>query len=539
VTATFDERSTSRVPAVAGAAIRATRDRLLVSFAGFELSAADAQAIARRAAGVTLYRHLNLRGAHQVRALTDELQAAAVRLGLPPLLIGADHETGQLHAMGPDATPFAGAMALGATGDPDLAERVGRAIGTELRAMGVTLVYAPDCDLATNPRNPVVGIRSFGDEPAAVGALAAATVRGLQSAGVAATVKHLPGHGEPGGDSHLGLPLIERSRDELLGRELIPFRAAIQAGARVAMAGHLAVPALTGRRDLPATVSHEVVTDLLRGELGFEGIAVSDALDMGGVLGEDGGPDVAGALAAGTDLLLCGPDPAAQKRVEDGLARAFERIDPDRRAEATGRLEELRQWLGAFDQPPVDIVGRSQHRALAAELARRSITLIRDRGGLLRRTLAEHARVLVVEPRPGLLTPADTTASLPAGGLAAAIRERHPAVDSIVLDDAVTAAEIAGIRERARDAGLTVLGTVDAPGRPSIVALARGLAGDGGLLVGVALRAPWDADAYPEVGTVLATYGIQAPSLAALAGALFGGVPITGRVPVRLASPAG
>jgi beta-N-acetylhexosaminidase len=438
--------------------------------------------------------------------------------------------------MGPDATAFAGAMALGATGDTELAERVGLAIGTELRAMGVTLVYAPDCDLATNPRNPVVGIRSFGDVPIVVGALAAAMVRGLQAAGVAATVKHLPGHGEPGGDSHLGLPLIERSREELFARELVPFGAAIRAGARVAMAGHLAVPALIGRRDVPATLSREVVTDLLRDELGFDGIAVSDALDMGGVRDGDGGPDVTGALLAGIDLLLCGPDPAAQQRVEDGLARAFERVDPGSRAAARGRLAELRHWLGGFDQPPIEIVGSAEHRALASELATRSITTIRDRAGLLGRPLAAGVRVLVVEPRPTLLTPADTTASLPAGGLGAAIRELHSDVESIVLEDAVTDADIARVRERARDAGLTILGTVDAPGRPSIVALARGLVSAGGPLIGVALRAPWDADAYPEVGTVLATYGIQAPSLAAAAAALFAGAPLSGRVPVRLAS---
>ncbi|HXI79315.1 MAG TPA: glycoside hydrolase family 3 N-terminal domain-containing protein, partial [Verrucomicrobiae bacterium] len=250
----------------------ATRDRILLSFDGFELSAAAAEDLARRAAGVTLYRHLNVRSAAQVRALTDTLQAAAARLGLPPLLIGADHETGQLHALGDDATPFAGAMAVGATGDASLAEQVGRAIGTELRAMGVNLVYAPVCDLATNPRNAVVGIRSFGDEPAAVGRLVAASVRGLQSTGVAATAKHFPGHGDPSGDSHLGLPEIERSADELRERELVPFEAAIDAGARVVMAGHLAVPSLTGRPDLAATLAPEVLKTLLRGDLGFGGL---------------------------------------------------------------------------------------------------------------------------------------------------------------------------------------------------------------------------------------------------------------------------
>ncbi len=513
-----------------------TRERLLVSFDGYELSAADAEAIARRAAGVTLYRHLNVHSAPQVRALTDTLQAAAARLGLPPLLIGADHETGQLHAMGDDATPFAGAMALGATGDGALAERVGAAIGTELRAMGLNLVYAPDCDLATNPRNPVVGIRSFGDRPAAVGRLAAATVRGIQSAGVAATVKHLPGHGEPGGDSHLGLPLIEQSRDELLARELVPFRAAVAAGARVAMAGHLAVPALTGRRDLPATLAPEIVTELLRAELGFTGIAVSDALDMGGVRGDDGGPDVAGALLAGIDLLLCGPDPAAQERVEAGLGRAVEGIDPDRRAEASGRLDELGRWIARFDLPPISVVGSDAHRALAAELARRSITAIRDRGGLLGRSLGSDTRVLVVEPRPGLLTPADTTSLLPAGGLAAAIRERHPAAESVVIEDRVSVQAIADACERAAASDLVILGTVDAQARPSVRTLARALVATGVPVVAVALRAPWDADAYPEIGTVLASYGIQAPTLTALAAVLVGAASTTGRLPVAVAT---
>ncbi len=514
----------------------ATRDRLLVSFEGFELTPAAAEAIAARAAGVTLYRSLNVATPEQVRRLTDTLQAAAIRLGLPPLLIGADHETGQLDALGPGATPFAGAMALGAVGDVDLAERVGAAIGTELRAMGVTLCYAPVCDLASNPRNPVVGIRSYGDDPMAVGSLAAATVRGLQSAGVAATIKHVPGHGEPGGDTHHELPVIERSRAELLARELVPFRAAIAAGARVAMAGHLAVPALTGRRDLPATLAREVVTDLLRDELGFEGLAVSDALDMGAVTAGAGGVDVASALRAGTDLLLCGPDPAAQPRVEGGLAAAFagDTMDPGEAKASVDRLANLGAWLAGFGQPAIDVVGSAGHQALATELASRSITLIRDRDGLLPLRLAADARILVLEPRPRLLTPADTTASLPAGGLVAAIRAHHRGSDGVVLETDPSDDEIAELRVRAAAADLVVLGTVDALGSPTVATLARALVSTGTPVVAVALRGPWDADAYPEVGTVLATYGIQPPSLVALAAALVGDQGITGRPPVRL-----
>jgi beta-N-acetylhexosaminidase len=306
------------------------------------------------------------------------------------------------------------------------------------------------------------------------------------------------------------------------------------------MAGHLAVPALTGRRDLPATLAREVVTDLLRGELGFDGLAVSDALDMGAVTGGSGGVDVAGALQAGTDLLLCGPDPAAQAGVEAGLAAAFAggTVDAGEAAASVGRLAALRAWMTGFEQPSTDVVGSAEHRALAAELATRSITLIRDRDSLVPLRLAADTRILVIEPRPRLLTPADTTASLPAGGLAAAIRVHHPGADGVVVEADVSDVEIAGLRERAAAADLVVLGTVDALGSPSVAALARALVATGTPVVAVALRGPWDADAYPEVGTVLATYGIQAPSLQALAAALVGDQAIGGRLPVRI-TPTG
>ena len=515
------------------------RDRILVSFAGKSLSEDEASSIARRATGVTLYRHLNIDNAAQVRELTGGLQAAARRLDLPPLLIAADHETGQLHAMGDDATPFAGAMALGAAGAEDLAERVAAAIGAELRAMGVNLVYAPDCDLATNPRNAVVGIRSFGDDPAVAARLVAASVRGLQSAGVAATVKHLPGHGDPSGDSHLGLPVVEASIEDLRERELVPFRAGIEAGSALAMAGHLAVPGLTGRRDVPATLAPEILRDLLRGKLGFGGVSVTDALDMGGITGgPDGAVDVAAALHAGTDLLLCGPDLAARDRVEAGLRAAVVsgRLDTGDAELARSRIQGLRAWVDGFENPALAVVGSASHRDLAAELARRSITLVRDRERQLPVDPAMRRRLLVIEPRPRNLTPADTTSWLPSGGLASALRPLWPDLDGRLVETVVSDAEIAALRDAARSVDLVVLGTVDALGEVSIVELARAIRAVGTPMIAVALRGPWDADAYPEIGTVLATYGIQAPSLAALREALVGAAPITGRVPVRLRS---
>jgi beta-N-acetylhexosaminidase len=404
--------------------------------------------------------------------------------------------------------------------------------------MGVNVVYAPDADLATNPRNLVVGIRSFGDEPAAVGRLVAASVRGLQEAGVAATIKHFPGHGAPRGDSHHGLPVVERSADELRDRELVPFSAGIDAGARLAMAGHLAVPALTGRRDVPATIAPQVLQTLLRGDLGFGGVTVSDALDMGAVSDGNGtGVDVGRALDAGTDLLLCGPDPAAQARIEAGLAAALAagRINRRETEGATARIGDLRSWVAGFGQPGIPAAKAAAHAELADELARRSITLIRDREGLLPMARGL-GRVLVIEPRPRDLTPADTTSWLPPGGLAAALGERWPAVEGVVVDPPIADAEVGAIVARATQTDVVVLGTVDALGEPSQAALARALVRAGRRVVAVALRAPWDADAYPEAGTVLATYGIQRPTLQAVAAALAGDAAISGRLPVRLAT---
>jgi beta-N-acetylhexosaminidase len=282
-----------------------TSERLMIAFAGTEVPANVQQSLAANAfAGVTLFREHNVRSAAQVRALTTALQQGA-RTDSRPLLIATDQEGGQLNALGEEPTAFAGAMALGAAGDVALTERVGRATAIELRAMGVNVNYAPVCDLATTPDNPALGIRSFGDAPAAVAEHAAAYVRGLQAEGVAATAKHFPGHGDITADTHHGLATLAASREEIAQRELVPFRAAIQAGVRMVMAGHVAVPSITSDDDLPASLAREIVTTLLREELDFDGLAITDALDMRAVAqGAAQVVDVITAVRAGEDLLL-------------------------------------------------------------------------------------------------------------------------------------------------------------------------------------------------------------------------------------------
>src|SRR4051812_11290171 len=209
---------------------QAVGQRMLLTFEGYEVPARFVEMMRRRhIGGVTLFRGVHMRDPEQIRGVTSTLQRTAAASGQPPVLVGADQEGGTLLAL-PGATRFPGNLALGATRSPELARRTGFAIGRELAAMGINVNYAPVCDVQSNPHNPVVGPRSFGGDPALVGQLAGAMIEGLQKAGVAATAKHFPGHGDTSTDSHYGTPVLPFDIERLRRVELPPFQAAVQAG---------------------------------------------------------------------------------------------------------------------------------------------------------------------------------------------------------------------------------------------------------------------------------------------------------------------
>lgn len=496
------------------------------------------------AAGFTLFRAANTRAPAQVRRLTSALQAAArERPGAaadPPLLIAADQEGGQLLALGEGFTPFAGPMAIGATSDADLARSVGEAIGQELRAVGVNVDYAPVLDVAINPANPSLGIRSFGDDPAEVARLATAWIDGLQAQGVAATAKHFPGSGGLIADTHHQLGVVDRSPADLEAVELVPFRAALAVGVRMVMSGHFAVPALTGDQTQPSTLSRRMMWGLLRDELGFEGVSITDALDMKAIpQGAAQARAVVEALEAGVDLLLTTADRTAQHRIETALRRGSAedgRLDAKLAAASAARVRRLRQWVDRVEDPPLDVVGSAHNRALARELSARSLTLVRDDARLLPLKAGTGARIGAIMPAPRDLTPADTS-SFVKPSLAAALRAFHPAVDEIVTSHPPTPAEIAAVRARAGDWEVIVVGTLSAaPGSPQAELVAALLA-TGRPVVTVALRTPWDLAAYPAARTHVATYSILRESMDALAAAIFGQAGFPGRLPVSLALP--
>jgi beta-N-acetylhexosaminidase len=283
----------------------------------------------------------------ELAAIEELLAEAQARVSIPLLATG-DFERGFGQQFPKEATTFPSLMALGAAGDAALARAVGLATGREMREAGFHVNYVPVADLAQEPANPIVGTRAAGDEPERVSAIVAAAVEGLEAAGVAATIKHFPGHGRTTVDSHETLPVVAADRAALEREDLLPFRAGIAAGARLVMTAHVAFPALEpdGARDRPATFSRAIATELLRDELGFEGIVCSDALMMGAIAGETPEAAALRALEAGVDWLLYPPDPP---RVHGGLVSAFRegRLDRARVDRTLARLFALKRWARA------------------------------------------------------------------------------------------------------------------------------------------------------------------------------------------------
>ncbi|HEV2961090.1 MAG TPA: glycoside hydrolase family 3 protein, partial [Candidatus Angelobacter sp.] len=415
---------------------QAVGQQFLLSFIGKQQPTRDMLAIIRRQhiGGIVLFRHKNVGSLATLRNLTAALQKAAAQANQPPLLIAADQEGGQLMAIG-DCTPFPGNMALGATRSENLAHQVGQAIGRELAAVGVNVDFAPVCDVNNNPRNPVVGTRSFGEDPALVGRLSAALIQGLQSSGVAATAKHFPGHGDVSSDSHHGAPVVSHTARRIDRIELPPFRAAIKAGVRLVMTAHVVMPALNGGTSQPATVSPAILRGLLRKKLRFGGLIVGDAMDMHAM---EQGPgyitEAIAAVAAGLDLVLLNHDLSRIEPAFANIVHAARRglLSPREINASAHRILALKARVTRTKQPPLRIVGCREHVALARQVAEKSVTLVRDRAQRLPLRLRPDAKVAVVVPRTEDLTPADTS-SYVTPALAAALRRYHPHVDEFFI----------------------------------------------------------------------------------------------------------
>ncbi|MBO8192218.1 glycoside hydrolase family 3 protein [Streptomyces oryzae] len=386
----------------------------------------------------------------QVARLTAQLRAEN-----PALVIAIDEEAGDVTRIeSATGSTRPGNFALGAVDDPELTEAVAADLGGQLRACGIGLDYAPSADVNSNPGNPVIGVRSFGATPELVSRHTAAWIRGLQSSGVAACAKHFPGHGDVAVDSHHDLPAYGAGREEIAAQALPPFRAAVAAGVRAVMSGHLLVPALDP--GLPATLSRTVLQGVLREELGFDGLIVSDAIEMGAVSRPYGiGGATVRAVAAGVDAVCVGGESAGEDTV-DALVTALAdavaggQLAMERLAEAAGRVGEFADWSAALRAA---VPAREAGRDIGYVAARRALRLTGAVRDALPLAAAPHVVELAAATNPAV---GDETP----WGLAAPLRERMPEVTSVRLH---------GDELRTGAATLDSCALAPAAGRPLVV----------------------------------------------------------------------
>jgi beta-N-acetylhexosaminidase len=480
----------------------------------------------------------NTQNPDQIADLSNGIQRAALSQATPvPMFISTDQEQGAVERIGAPATTFAGGMALGANGSPGDARTAARVIGTELAAMGVNQNYSPVSDVNINPANPVIGVRSFGADPQAVATLAAAQVKGYQSAGIASTAKHFPGHGDTGTDSHFALPIITHTLEQWQQIDAPPFRAAIAAGIDSIMTAHILVPALDDSGD-PATLSHPILTGILREQLGYDGLVVTDSLGMEGVrekYGDDRVPVL--ALKAGADQLLNPPLlDVAYQGVLDAVKSG--ELTEERIEVSLTRILGLKFRNGLFADPYVThagvrrSVGTRSHLATADRVTDRGITLLTNDAGLLPFPRRSHRDLLVVGADPAAPS---GTGGPPTAVLAKAFSELgHPAQalstgtapSQAVIDQAVAAAQ-------GKDTVIVATYNVTAAA-PEQIALVTALTATGVPVVQLAIRNPYDIAHLPPVAASLAGYGWTDVTLRAAARVIAGTVRPTGRLPVAV-----
>lgn len=461
-----------------------------------------------------------------------------------PLLVSADFERGAAFRIA-DTTSFPWTMAIGATGSEEFARREGAVTAREARALGVHWLFAPVMDVNNNPDNPVINIRSFGEDPELVARLGAAFIRGARENGALTTAKHFPGHGDTATDSHIGLAVVPSDAARLDAVELVPFRSAVKAGVDSIMTAHVAVPQLTGEADTPATLSAGILTGLLRESLDFRGLIVTDALEMGGITTRVwAGQAAVRALSAGADMLLLPPDAGVAldevvravgrgELTEARIDRSVERV-----LEAKARLGLHRQRIANLARI-ADVVAAPDSLELARAIAERSVTLVKDTGRLLPLHPLHPPRIL------SLVLSADLDPA-PAPVFQTELRRRFPSARTAVLDPRISEEALAGVENSAAQADVVVCstvvrvvtgsGTVGLPDRQR--ALIERLIASGKPVLWVAFGNPYLLRYFPQVAAYLCTYSYADVSQAAAARALSGEIEISGRLPVSIPGQA-
>ncbi|MET3655480.1 glycoside hydrolase family 3 protein [Sporosarcina psychrophila] len=487
--------------------------------------------------GVILFRE-NTVTAEQTTKLVSAYQEASEKYGL---LISIDQEGGIVTRL-QTGTDFPGNMALGATRSEEMAKKVGMAIGEELNALGINMNFGPSLDVNNNPDNPVIGVRSFGEEPELVGKLGNAYIKGLQESGTAATAKHFPGHGDTAVDSHLGLPEVPHDINRLKKVELYPFQQAMDAGIDAVMTAHVTFPKIDdtkviSKKDgkeiaLPATLSQKVLTGLMREQMSFKGVIVTDAMNMGAIVEHFGAVDTAiRSVKAGTDIVLM---PVGLEAVANGLYDAVNKgeISTKRIEQSVERILTLKLNRGivkaevekSLDEKianAIQVVGSAEHKAVESEAAAKSITLVKNNAALPLKAGTKDKIVVV-----------GSSADL----LAGEVQKHHENVTVLTTETLLTESQLT----QAKTADYIILGTNTSTvsGRePSnnLMRLANQLIEQTDVpVIGIGIRNPYDIMSYPKVDAYLVQYGFRPASYEASVNTIFGLNNPTGKLPVTI-----
>jgi beta-N-acetylhexosaminidase len=462
------------------------------------------------------------------------------RMARVPLIVGGDFERGASMRVN-DTIKYPHLMAYGAAGDPALTRALGAATAQEARALGVHWVFAPVSDVNNNPENPIINIRSFGEDPKLVSEHVRAFIEGAHSDPkhkVLLAAKHFPGHGDTATDSHMGLATIGADRARMDAVELAPFHAAIAAGVDSVMTAHISVPALEPR-EIPATVSEPVLTGLLRKEMGFAGLIVTDAMDMQGLSQQfSSGEASVRAVEAGADVLLMPPDPEAAvsaivRAVQSGrLSRQRIRASALRVLAAKARVGLHRSKLVDLDEI-VEQLDSPESAAAAQLAAERAVTLVKNESSALPVREPENACLFVLsENRYGQQGRA----------MIAEARRLAPKMPAVLLDPLVSATEIGEILEKHKGCAKPVVAAFVSVGAyrgnvalaGNFTPLLDGLIASGKPVTLIALGSPYLLRTFPKVSAYLATFSTAAPSESAAVRAVLGESAITGKLPVSI-----
>ena len=505
-----------------------------IGFSGKEATPEIEEMIKKYKVGGIIYFSRNIDSPAQLAKLSNNLQKMAVENYNLPLMISADQEGGTVTRL-KRSTHFPGNMTLGATRDSDLAYRAGKATAGELENVGINMNLAPVLDVNNNPNNPVIGVRSYGEDPELVAKLGTSYIKGMQEGGVIACGKHFPGHGDTDTDSHLDLPIIKHDRKRLDSVELFPFREAIKTGIDSIMTAHINFPTIEPKEGLPATLSKKVLTGLLREELGFEGLIITDCMEMSAIVNTFG--TVEGSiktLEAGSDTVLVSHSYKKQRKSIEAVISAVEkgRISEERINNSVKRILKLKQkriGLEEFKEADYRKIDKDFSMKVAEEIAEKGVTLVQDRDDLIPLTEIKDKKIGIIDFNMGRVSLVEDDTEHD-NKFVNYLKDMGADIDYHSIDEG-SKLDIDKLNIDNMD--LAIICTYNAIKRQEQADIANKV-GENLPVIVLALRNPYDYEVVSGLSTYITTYDYSPANLKAAARIISGELQPSGQLPVTL-----